>query len=66
MRLFAALTTVLCIAACGSTAPTQSEQALVRYNDEWRQRQAVLNAEAILQGMAQAQHRREQVARTSR
>ena len=33
-------------------------------NDEWRQPQAELDAQAILQGMAQARQRAEQLART--
>lgn len=34
--------------------------------DALREKQAVLDAEAILQGMAQARHRAEELARTSR
>jgi hypothetical protein len=66
MRLAAASLLVFCVTACSSTAPTPAEHALVRYDDEWRQRQAVLDAEAILQGMAQARERREMLARTAR
>ncbi len=67
MRLVAALLTLACLSGCGTaTAPTQAEHALVRYDDEWRQRQAVLDAEAILQGMAQARQRHEEMARTAR
>ena len=62
MRLIAALLTVACLAACGLTQ-AQSEHELVRYDDEWRQRQAVLDAEAILQGMQQARDRQEALAR---
>ena len=65
MTLFAALLSIACLAACGSVQ-TQSEHALVRYDDEWRQRQAVLDAEAIMQGMAQARQRQEELARTAR
>ena len=65
MRLTAALLIVACLVACG-LAQTQSEHALVRYDDEWRQRQAVLDAEAIMQGMQQARERQEALARTSR
>jgi hypothetical protein len=39
---------------------------LVRHDDEWRQQQAVLDAEAILQGMAQARQRQQELARTAR
>jgi hypothetical protein len=65
MRLIAALLTVAGLVACGMTQ-TQSEYALARYDDEWRQRQAVLDAEAILQGMRQARERQEALARTAR
>ena len=65
MRLTAALLTVACLVACGM-AQTQSEQALSRYDDEWRQRQAVLDAEAILKGMQQARERQEALARSAR
>lgn len=61
----AALLFLVCLAGCSKT-PTQSEDALVRYNDEWRQRQAVLDAEAILQGMAQERSREEELARSTR
>jgi hypothetical protein len=65
MRLAAALFTFVCLSAC-SMAPTSSEQALVRPDDEWRQRQALQDATVILQGMSQARQRREELARTSR
>jgi hypothetical protein len=65
MRLIVGLLTIACLSACGA-AQTQSESSLVRYDDEWRQRQAVLDAEAIMQGMAQARQRAEQTARTQR
>src|SRR5690348_631590 len=50
MRLLLACFTLVGIAAC-ATQQSQSEHALVRYDDEWRQKQAILDAEAILQGM---------------
>ena len=65
MRLAAVLLTMICLAACGSTT-SSSGQALERYDDEWRQRQAALDAEVILEGMAQARQRREAIARTAR
>ncbi|HEY7581993.1 MAG TPA: hypothetical protein VH855_30710 [Acetobacteraceae bacterium] len=65
MRLLLAFFSVACLSACG-TQQSQSEHALVRYDDEWRQKQAVLDAEAILRGMAQARERQEQMARTAR
>jgi hypothetical protein len=65
MRWLLALITIACLSACG-LQQSQSEHALVRYDDEWRQKQAVLDAEAILQGMAQARQSREETARTAR
>ena len=65
MRLIVALLTIAFVSACGGQR-SQSEYALVRQDDEVRQRQAVLNAEAILRGMAQARERQEQMARTAR
>jgi hypothetical protein len=64
MRLLLALLTFACLGAC-STAPAPSEQALVR-DGAWRQKQAVLDAEVIMQGMAQAQQREAELARSSR
>ncbi|MEJ0017657.1 MAG: hypothetical protein WDN25_14030 [Acetobacteraceae bacterium] len=66
MRLAAVLLTALCLAGCGTSSPAPSEQGLVRYDENWRQRQAVLDAEAIIEGMTQARQRREAVARTAR
>ena len=43
-----------------------SEHSLARGDDEGRQRQVELNAQAIMQGMAQARQRAEQLARTGR
>jgi len=65
MRPLLAFFAVACLSACGAQQ-SQSEHELVRYDDEWRQNQAVLDAEAILQGMAQARQSREQMARTAR
>jgi hypothetical protein len=66
MRIAAAFLTFLCLAAC-SEGPTQSasEQDLMR-QDGWREKQAVLDAEAILDGMTQARLRAEQQARMAR
>jgi hypothetical protein len=50
--------------ACGGVQ-TVSEHSPAR-DDEWRQRQAELDAQAIMQGMAQARQRAEQLARTGR
>ena len=65
MRLAVLLLTFACLTACQAD-PTQSENALVRHDNEWRQRQAVLDAEAIMQGMARARERADQLARTAR
>ena len=65
MRLPAALLTLVCLAACGGVR-TVSEHAPTRGDDEGRQRQVVLDAQAIMQGMAQARQRAEQLARTGR
>ena len=64
MRFAAALFTFACLSAC-STVPTQSEHALMR-NDEWRQRQAQQDADAILRGMAQARQSQPELARSAR
>jgi hypothetical protein len=65
MRLLtAALLTLACLVACGEVQ-TVSEHSPAR-DDEWRQRQAELDAQAIMQGMAQARQRAEQLARTGR
>jgi len=64
MRLAAALLTLVCLSACGGV--TVSEHAPTRGDDEGRQRQVVLDAQAIQQGMAQARQRAEQLARTGR
>ena len=62
--LTAVLLTLACLAACGGVQ-TVSERSPAR-DDEWRQRQAELDAQAIMQGMAQARQRAEQLARTGR
>jgi hypothetical protein len=64
MRLTAALLTLACLAAC-SGVQTVTGPSLAR-DDEWRQHQAELDAQAIIQGMAQARQRAEQLAHTGR
>jgi hypothetical protein len=59
MRLTAALLTLACLAACDGV------QTVSEHSDEWRQRPK-LDAQAIMQGMAQARQRAEQLARTGR
>ena len=65
MRLLtAALLTMACLTACDEVL-TVSEQTPAR-DDAWRQRQAELDVQPIMQGMAQARQRAEQLARTGR
>ena len=64
MRLTAALLTLVCLAACGGVQ-TASEHSLTR-DDEGRLRRVELDAQAIMQGMAQARQRAAQLARTGR
>jgi cell division protein ZapA (FtsZ GTPase activity inhibitor) len=64
MRLPAALLILACLTTC-DRVQTVSEHSPAR-NDEWRQRQAELDAQAIMQGMTQARHRAEKLARTGR
>jgi hypothetical protein len=65
MRFVAALLTFVCLSAC-SVMPVQQESDLMGRDDAWRQKQAVLDADAILQGMAQARERAQMLARTAR
>ena len=65
MRLAVALFTFLCLSAC-SVVPPQQPDPMMGRNDEWRQRQALQDADIILQGMAQARQRAEMTARTAR
>jgi hypothetical protein len=66
MRIAAALLTFACLAACSEVhKQSASEQALMR-QDGWRQQQSLLDAEAILEGMAQARRRAELQARMAR
>jgi hypothetical protein len=62
----AAVFAFVCLSAC-SMAPTQSEQALMpRPDEDWRQNQAVQDANVIMQGMAQARERELALARSAR
>lgn len=65
MRLAAVLLTFVCLSACGMT-PSSSEEDLARHDDTWRQRQAALDANAIMQGMARAREQAAEMARLSR
>lgn len=46
--------------------PSSSEEDLARHDDTWRQRQAALDANAIMQGMARAREQAAEMARLSR
>jgi len=65
MRLLVAILTLGCLSGCNGT-PTQSEHALIGNNEEARHQLAIQDVEAILQGMAQARERAQQLARTAR
>ena len=64
IRLTATLLSLACMAA-SSGAQTVTEPSLARY-DAWRQGQVELDTQAIMQGMAQARQRAEQLAHTGR
>jgi outer membrane biogenesis lipoprotein LolB len=64
MRIAAALLIFACLSAC-SAMQSPPEQAFGD-KDSWRQQQAVLDAQAIMQGMAQARQRAQEQARSSR
>jgi hypothetical protein len=68
MRLLIALVTIACLSACGGSTDqrAQSEAVFVPDSDATRQRQAVLDAEAIMRGMAQARQRQAEMARSAR
>ncbi len=61
MRFIAVLLTVLCLGAC-STVQSGSEQGFVDQAG-WEHQQAILDADAILQGMNQARAQNERLAK---
>jgi hypothetical protein len=66
MRITAAILIFACLVGCNeSPMQSASEQALMD-QDGWRQQQAGLDAQAILEGMAQARLRAQQQARMAR
>jgi hypothetical protein len=65
MRLAAALLTFVCLSAC-SVMPAQQLDTVINHSDEWRQMQAMQDADVILQGMAQARQRAQMLARSAR
>jgi len=66
MTRVACLMILAWLSGCSDSAPSASEHALVRYNDEWRQHQAAVDAQAIMQGMAEERSRQEELARSAR
>jgi hypothetical protein len=64
IRLAAALITFACLSACGMN-PSGSEADLVGHNDGWRQHQALLDADAIVQGMQRARDQAAELARST-
>jgi hypothetical protein len=63
MRIVAALMMITCLAACGGASTQSASEQELTVQGGWGQEQAVLDAQAILQGMAQARQRAEQQAR---
>ena len=61
MRFIAALLAVLCLGAC-SAVPSNSEQGFVDQAG-WQHQQAILDANAILQGMNRARAQTEAFAK---
>jgi hypothetical protein len=46
--------------------PSTSQTDQAEYDDGWRSHQAILDADAIMQGMARAREQASQMARSSR
>jgi hypothetical protein len=65
MRFVAALLTVLCLGACSTTTPSDSEQGLVDQAGWGRHQQVMRDVGAILQGMNQAREQTERFANQS-
>jgi hypothetical protein len=63
MRFITALLAVLCLGAC-SSVPSSSEHGFVD-QASWRHQQAILDANAIVQGMNRARAQSEWLARQS-
>ena len=66
MRFAAAFLTFACLSACGVTPISSQQSMLPGAADEWRQSQAERDAAVIMQGMAQAQQREQELARSAR
>jgi hypothetical protein len=65
MRPAAVLLTIVCLAACSSSSSSTSSEQLLVGQDAWRQKQAELDADAIVRGMEQARERAEALARSA-
>ncbi len=65
MRFAAALLIFACLSACSMMA-AQQDQPFISQDDAARQQQAVMDANAILQGMAQARQNAQELARSTR
>ncbi|HUB46297.1 MAG TPA: hypothetical protein VMB73_15030 [Acetobacteraceae bacterium] len=63
MRLILALVVACFVAACGLDGQSSAERAFVNGNSPARSTQAVLDAEAIMQGMEEARTADQRVAR---
>jgi hypothetical protein len=66
MRIAVALATLVCLVACSATPMQSASEQELTHRDDLRQRQAELNADAILAGMAQARRRAQALARMGR
>ena len=66
MRIAAAFVTYMCLAGCSTTLTQSASEHVLTRQDGWRQQQAELDAQAILEGMAQARHRAQALARMGR
>lgn len=64
MRFIVALLALLCLGACSSSMPSTSERGFVD-QASWQHQQAILDANAILQGMNQARAQTEAFAKQS-
>jgi hypothetical protein len=65
MRIVAVFMTIVCLAACGAADTQSASEQELTVQGGWGQQQAVLDAQAILEGMAQARLRAEQQARVA-
>jgi hypothetical protein len=66
MRIVAVVVTIVCVSACNAANTQSASEQELTVQGGWGQEQAVLDAQAILAGMAQARLRAEQQARVAR